>query len=141
MEKNIMKQIDKKVLQRTAAKSLTRTVLSANADEIKTPEFIAECKKHNGLTISRMDRVVTEPDEEGVVSTWYAVTFVELPNKYYNGGYSMTKLAEHLQNALCETDEERENFADYDLSQYELKVTARETKTKKNQPFVEVSLI
>ena len=136
-----MKQLQKQALKRSAAKALTRTVLSANADEIKTDAFIAACEKHKGLTIQRIDKVVTDPDDDGVVNSWYAVTFVELPNKYYNGGYSITKLCEHIINALCETDEERENIADYDLSEYELKVTARETKTKKGQQFVEVSLL
>ncbi len=136
-----MKKLDKVIVKRQARKALTRTVLSVNATEIKTDEFIEECEKHNGLTIQHMDKVVTEPDEDGVVSSWYAVTFVELPNKYYNGGYSMTKLAEHLKNALCETEDEIENFVDYDLSEYELKVTARMSKNKNKQPFVEVSLL
>ena len=138
---NIMKKIEKSIIKRQARKALTRTILSVNAEEIKTDEFIKECEKHHGLTIQRMDRVVTDPDENGVVSSWYAVSFVELPNKYYNGGYSMTKLAEHLKNALCENEDEAENFVDYDLSEYELKITARMSKNKNNQPFVEVALI
>lgn len=138
---NIMRKIEKSIIKRQARKALTRTILSVNAEEIKTDEFIKECEKHHGLTIQRMDRVVTDPDENGVVSSWYAVSFVELPNKYYNGGYSMTKLAEHLKNALCENEDEAENFVDYDLSEYELKITARMSKNKNNQPFVEVALI
>lgn len=136
-----MKKLDKVQVKRQARKALTRTVLSVNATEIKTDEFLEECEKHHGLTIQRMDKVVTDPDEDGVVSSWYAVSFVELPNKYYNGGYSMTKLAEHLKNALCENEEEMENFVDYDLSEYDLKITARMSKNKNKQPFVEVALL
>ncbi len=115
-----------------ASKSLSASELMENREKVDTPDVVGK-----NLTIEDFDLV--DYDGDGKHVHYAVVVFAEMPDKYYQGGYVLTRMiddiVEDFDNLL---EEAREQYAVAGNDRICIRLTESKTKGGKNLTKVEV---
>ena len=116
-----------------ASRSLSASVLMENREKVDTSDVVGK-----NLTIEDFD-IVEYVDGEGKNVHYAVVIFAEMPDKYYQGGYVLTRMiddiVEDFDNLL---EEAREQYSVASNDRICIRLTESKTKGGKNLTKVEV---
>ena len=117
-----------------ASRSLSASVLMENREKVDTSDVVGK-----NLTIEDFD-IVEYVDGEGKNVHYAVVIFAEMPDKYYQGGYVLTRMIDDIVEDFDEGLEfARDAYADTtDAEKIQIRLEESKTKGGKNLTKVEV---